>query len=127
MFKHAQLRDAIDNNVVTPPVEIQSVLKNFLINVTQCHANKPFTKGPLFGEPRLTALTTTANLYSYFHDSCLTGRMHFAVQGFPSVSLNLSGLSNAEQAILAGNSYQLTCFGICAWAVYTDPSGDWWM
>ena len=102
----------------------QELARDFICNPSQTVDNEPWLKGAP-SEGNLTALTTTALLYSYSADACLECKEHCAIQGFPS-DIDLSMLDEAEGKTISGNSFAIPPLAACFYSIFCDERASWW-
>ncbi len=72
------------------------------------------------------SLCTSGLWYSYEFDFALDGSDMLALQGFPQYLVHDPNLSSHEKRNLAGEAFNLPCFGLVMFALYLNPWAPWW-
>jgi hypothetical protein len=119
-----RMRDVIDTCFAVerskaPDMKLQDLLCGLIVDVSQQVNRQPWSR---IGR---TALPSSI-LYSFEHDSTLSGAASMKLLGWPSRCLPFHKFSDKEFANLGGESYSLIWATVFHGLMFTNPWGEWW-
>jgi hypothetical protein len=102
-----------------PIPSIDSMRAGLFCDLSQSVQRKPWSQGVI------RCLVQGSVLYSFEHDAVMRPEHHLRLQGMRS-NFDISSLSDPEIRALAGEGFCLPCIATCIWALFLEPSADWW-
>ena len=113
-----RMREAIDLAWSSRPPAERTL--PFYLDLSQCITRKRWSaKGGL-------CLTTGALYYDYRHDTVWPQESHLALQGLPMKDIEISFLTPAQCADLAGEAIFLPCMATLMAGIFLNPFAAWW-
>ena len=98
---------------------LSEVIANSWCNVSQSVERMPVYSGSI------PTLTRNTELYSFEHDTVLSGESHLRLLGWPQHFCS-GDFSQGELRNLAGDSVSVPVFALLLAAMYNNPHAPWW-
>ncbi len=113
----ARMRDAIQISWGSRKPRQRSL--PWMQDLSQCTSRRPW--GPV-----IPCVTTSALIYDFSIDACMTSRDVLLAMGFPVRTMDLCNLSPVQLTDVAGEFIFLPNLAIIIVALYLNPLAPWW-